>query len=137
MKESPERRTHRRLPLHCEALISVLLSGKDATNFSLRSIAMDISPSGLRARTYQLGRDDSHKLKNELQYARIILDLPYLKEPLQVSGKLVWVEYHDRSPREKPYCMMGFTFTRLEEDVSRKLDYVLIRMESESFSSDL
>lgn len=135
-EQTPERRKHKRLPINCEVLITILIPEKTFSPHTVRGIGMDISESGLKAVTYQLKKKEYLDLLKEVRYAKLDIILPYFDEPIQLTARIVWLDYREKSStKDKPYCSLGFYFHKVPERAKQRLDYALTRLETESYTA--
>ncbi len=134
-KPTKERRQAKRLPISAEGMLTILVPEETFTPQQARCVATDISMSGMRLKSYQLTKNDYLQMLKGLRHAKVaLLDLPYLDSPLEIRAMVVWVEYHDGRGKDQPHCVLGLSFTRMEEIVLQRLEYVIDRLRAESGS---
>ena len=134
---SQERRRSKRIPLCCDVLITIVYPERTFTPHSMRGVAMDNSHSGAKAKTYQIGREEYKDLMKEVRYAKLLFSFPYFDDLVEVSARVVWLEYQDVKGNQPAVCNMGFYFEKMEDDTAARIDYVINRLDSESMASDL
>lgn len=135
MDSNFDRRQAKRLPISATALMAVIIPDQTFTPNNLRAVATDISLTGLKVRSHQMSKDDYLRLIRGINFAKVQVDLPYLEEPLELKGKVVWVEYRDRTETESACCLMGIAFDKLPPATHARLEYVIDRLSAESFEA--
>ena len=132
---SIDRRVAKRLSISATALMAIVIPDQTFTPNNLRAVATDISLTGLKVKSHQMTKDDYLKLIRGVNFAKVQVDLPYLEDPLELKGKVVWVEYHDRTESEAPCCLMGIAFDKLLPQIHARLEYVIDRLSADSFEA--
>ncbi len=135
-RNNTDRRKAKRLPISAEGMLTILVPEETFTPQVVRCVATDISMSGMRLKSYQLGKNDYLQMLKGLRHAKVALDLPYLDAPLQVRAMIVWVEYHDGTGKDRQeHCLLGLSFTHRDDSVLQRLEYVIDRLTAESGSA--
>lgn len=130
-----DRRQAKRLPISATALLAIIIPDQTFTPNNVRSLATDISLTGMKVRSHQMTKEDYLRLIRGVNFAKVQVELPYLEEPLELKGKVVWVEYRDRTETEPASCVMGISFDRLPPQVHARLEYVIDRLSAESYDA--
>ena len=130
-----EKRDQPRIPITAEALLAVLVPDETFSPNYVRGVATDISLSGVRVKSYQLTREDYHRLIRGVNFAKLNLTLPYVEEPVELRARIVWVEFHDRKAGDPPHCVLGLKFERLGQAATVRLQYVLNRLGADSYET--
>jgi len=107
-----ERRRFPRFAFTADAMMAIMIPEQTFTPLGIRSTVSDISRTGLRVKTYQLGKKDYLELLRSVHYAKIAFDLPGVEESIEAKTSIVWVEYHDRTASDQAHCILGMTFER-------------------------
>lgn len=129
---SSERRKFPRFSFTAEAMMAVMIPQETFTPLGIRAVVSDISSTGLRVKTYQLGKTDYLELLKGVHYAKIAFDLPDVEESIEAKTSIVWVEYHDRTATDQAHCILGMRFERF---VGRGADLLHKGLESLHASS--
>ncbi len=92
--------------------MAIMMPHETFTPLSIRSVVSDISLTGLRVKTYQLGKKDYLELIKNVHFAKIGFDLPGVEESIQGHASIVWVDYHDKSGEDQAHCLLGMKYER-------------------------
>lgn len=107
-----ERRRFPRFAFTADAMMAIMIPEQTFTPLGIRAVVSDISGSGMRVKSYQLGKKDYLELLKSVHYAKIAFDLPGVEESIEAKTSIVWVEYHDRTATDQAHCILGMTFER-------------------------
>lgn len=130
-----EQRKIIRISISAHAELIFLLPEETFSARIVRCVATDISTTGVRLKTYQLGIDDYHLIIKGMRNAKISLDLPYLDSPFLIKASIVWVEFHEARAGEGAHCILGLKFERITPDHIARLEKVCRRLSSESVAN--
>jgi len=131
-----DRRGQKRLPLSAEAMLCLVLPEEAVTQKAFRGVATDISGEGLRIKTFQVERDQFLLIRRYINITcEVLVDLPYLTEPLQLHGVIVWLHYGSSNSQEAEHCSMGIRLENNTAEASRRLQHVLCRLRGDSYDA--
>jgi len=122
-----DRRVHRRYQVLLPVTLQLIFP---EDTFSVRehpAIAMDISLGGCRIRTNSVDRSEYQKLLSPMRFAKVI----FVFRPgtrAEMRGKLVWMDYHDASAKDVAHCLLGVSFTAINEDFKVALEERVMAM---------
>jgi len=133
-RDESDRRHQGRLALNAEALIRLILPEETLSPRSFRGVATDISPEGMKVRTYQVERDQFlHLRRHTTLLCDVTIELPYLHDPLQMRGVVAWMHYEEGNRKEGDHVVIGVRLDLSATDGTRRLHYVLNRVEGDAY----
>jgi len=130
-----DRRQSRRLPLSADVMLSLLVPEQTISATPVRGVAMDISETGMRLKSYQVSPEQAELVADGSHWAKVTIELPYLARPLELKSRIVRSQYLRRTPEDSAHCVLGLRFERLLDSETAQIHYVIDRLSGESYEA--
>ncbi len=106
-----ERRRAPRRPAEFDVQLDILISEDTVQPASIPGTCFDISRWGMRVSISELTRHMYHKLIACKRDIRVRFRLPELGETFEMTGKGVWIDYHNNCDADRAGpCQIGVSF---------------------------
>ena len=91
--------------------VAVVIPEETLQPIKLSGRTLDVSAGGMKIRLSSLARQTYHKLLMDRRFARVEFVMPEAKGWLRLTGKVVWIDYHQADPAQASgECFVGISF---------------------------
>lgn len=100
--------------------------------FSIREaagVSADISTSGCRLRVDELDKQVYVMLLRAVRHTKLVFDFGD-RGPIEVRGRIVWLDYHDSRRGEKSHCFLGVHFEKTPDNYREAIEALVAGAET-------